>query len=644
MKAQDDYARDRLAKLPGRDAIAARLRELFYYDARGTPTQRNGRLFYSRKHKDKEKETVCWRQGDAGTEKVLLDPNTWSADGSTGLHGWAVSRDGKYVAYAISEHNADETVTKVIEVATGNVQPDTIAGTKHGAPSWSPDNRGFYYTFTPPASATLAEPDRNAKSELRYHKLGTPAARDAIIHEATGRRDWLLDGSISEDGHWLFATIRHGSSGAVSWFYKDARKPQRDWTTLIDGVDATTSVVDWHDTFYVHTNDGAPRYHVFAVNPARPARAAWKEIVPEQDVTMEAIDVIGGHLVVNTLRSAASEIEIRALDGKLVHKLALPPLGTASEMTGLPGDDTAYFSYTSFTEVGIVFKASIKSGKITEWARIRLPFDAAQLVAEQVRYKSKDGTEIPMFLVHRKDAVKNGTTPTLLTGYGGFQISFTPSFSGNHAAFVERGGLLAIPSLRGGGEFGEAWHRGGMLTNKQNVFDDFLAAAHYLIDEHWTSSNKLAISGDSNGGLLVGAATVQAPELFKAVVCGVPVLDMLRYHKFGPAAAWISELGAAEDATQFQALHAYSPYHHVRDGTSYPALLLLSSGHDDRVDPMHARKFTAALQAATTGPAPVWLRIEQNAGHGGADAVKQQVDERADTLAFVMAQLGVELN
>jgi prolyl oligopeptidase len=320
----------------------------------------------------------------------------------------------------------------------------------------------------------------------------------------------------------------------------------------------------------------------------------------------------------------------------------VPPLGTVPSLRGLPGEDTAYVAYESFTEAGVIYKTSIKSGKVTEWARTRLPFDPTQLVTEQVRYRSKDGTEIPMFLVHRKDAARTGATPTYLTGYGGFQISNTPSFSAVYAAFVERGGILALASLRGGGEFGEEWHRGGMLANKQNVFDDFLGAARYLIGERWTSPDKLAIGGASNGGLLVGAATVQAPELFKAVVCGVPLLDMVRYHKFGLGAAWMSEYGSAEDATQFQALYAYSPYHHVRDGVRYPALLMLSSDHDDRVDPMHARKFTAALQAATASDAPVWLRIEQNAGHGGADVVKQQVEEGADALAFLMTQLAMD--
>src|SRR5262245_18978027 len=318
MKAQDDYARAGLAKLAGRDALAARLREVLYHDAIGAPRHREGRYFFTRKHRDKEKMVVYWKQGEAGAERVLLDPNTWSADGSSGLHGWSVSEDGKHVAYNVSEHNADETVMRIVEVATGKVLADTIPGTKFGEASWSPDGRGFYYSFTPLASATLAEPDRNAHTVLRYHKLGDDPARDPVVREATGHNDWFLQGAVSRDGHWLFSVISLGASGATKLFYKDLRRSQKEWTTLIDGVDATSYMIDWRYRFYVVTNDGAPRWHVFEVDPKRPARAAWKEIVPQQDATIESVDVIGGHLIVNYLRSATSAMEVHALDGKLV--------------------------------------------------------------------------------------------------------------------------------------------------------------------------------------------------------------------------------------------------------------------------------------------------------------------------------------
>jgi prolyl oligopeptidase len=416
---------------------------------------------------------------------------------------------------------------------------------------------------------------------------------------------------------------------------------------LVEGVAATFDVKAFGDRFYVLSNDGAPHYRVFAVDPRKPARASWQEIVPEVNATLESFAVVGGNLVLNYLRNAVSEIEVHDLRGTLIRKIDVPPLGNATAMIGLPTEDTGYFSYTSFTEPQVIYKASIKSGAVVEWARVKLPIDTSQFIAEQVRYPSKDGTEITMFLVHRKDAVKNGKTPTYLTGYGGFNVNILPGFVSSrsswaaHAVWLEHGGMVAVPNLRGGGEYGEDWHKAGMLLAKQHVFDDFLAAARWLAASGWTSRDHLAISGGSNGGLLVGAAITQGPELFKAAVCEVPLLDMVRYHLSGSGKTWMPEYGSADDRAQFGAIYAYSPYHHVVAGTRYPAVLMSSSDHDDRVDPMHARKFTAALQSATASDAPVWLRIQTNAGHSGADVVNQKVDQNADSYAFLMWQLGM---
>jgi prolyl oligopeptidase len=638
MAAEDDYARAHLARLAHRDTIARRLADLMYYDSISAPLHRGGRYFYSRKHKDKEKRVVYWKAGETGAEQVLLDPNAWSSDGSTGLRQWSVSWDGKHVAYTVSEHNADEASMKVLDVATGKLLPDAIEHTRFGVASWTADGRGFYYGYTPPASDKIAESERSAYTEIRFHKLGSDVARDPVVRAPTGNASWFVGCQASEDGHWLFTWIAHGSSGSTDWFFQDLRKPRAGWTPLVEGVDASFAVVDFKDRFYVTTNDGAPRYRVLVADPARPARASWREVVPQTDATLENADVIGGKLVLSYLRSAVSEMEIHGLDGKLARKVELPPLGSSSGMFGRAGEDTAYFAYTSFTEPAVIFRTSIRTGKVTEWTRISLPIDTSKFVTEQVRYPSRDGTEITMFLVHGKDAAKTGRMPTLLTAYGGFRVPITPGFSAIYATWLDLGGMVAIPNLRGGGEYGEAWHKAGMLAGKQNVFDDFIAAASYLESSGWTSPDKLAIEGASNGGLLMGAAAVQAPEKFKAIVCFVPLLDMVRYHKFGLGKAWISEYGSADEATDFKFLHAYSPYHHVAPGAHYPAFLMMSSDHDDRVDPMHARKFTAALQAVST--APVWLRIERNAGHGGADVVKQQVDEWADALAFISHELG----
>jgi len=391
----------------------------------------------------------------------------------------------------------------------------------------------------------------------------------------------------------------------------------------------------------VTTNDGAPRYRVFKVDPNQPERAAWKEIIPQGEATLQGADVVGDQLVATYLRNAATEVEIRDLSGNLVRKVELPPLGTSAGITGNPDEDTGYVSYTSFTEPQVIYKTSINTGKVAEWTRIKLPIDSAAMETQQVFFSSKDGTKISMFLVHKKGLQNTGNNPTILYGYGGFNVNMTPAFASSRAVWIERGGVYAIPNLRGGGEFGEDWHRAGMLLEKQNVFDDFIAAAEFLIEQGWTSRDHLAISGGSNGGLLVGGAVTQRPDLFKAVVCAVPLLDMLRFHLFGSGKTWVPEYGCAEDPAQFQVLYGYSPYRRAVDAgpARYPAMLFDSADHDDRVDPMHARKLTASLQASQTGTAPILLRIERNAGHGGADMVKQQLERAADVMLFLDSQL-----
>ncbi|HVV86964.1 MAG TPA: prolyl oligopeptidase family serine peptidase [Kofleriaceae bacterium] len=646
MDAEDGYARAQLAALPGRDRIASRLKEVFYYDALGAPTHCKDRYFYSRKLASQEKNIVYWKKGKAGTEQVLLDPNGWSTDGSAGLSGWWPSRDGKLVAYNRNEHNSDEAVMFIRDVDTGKDLADTIPGTKYSGAAWTPDSKGFYYTWVPPVSDKVTVADRPGFAEVRYHAIGTDPANDPVVRPATGNPETFLGGWVSWDGRWLMASVQHGWN-STDIYYRDLHakgKKAEEWHTLVENVPALFDVTVWKDHFYVTTNDGAPRYRVFKVDPGHADRKAWKEIVPESDAVLESVGVVGDHLVLTYLRDASSELEVRSLEGKAVRKVALPGIGTTGGIGGNPDEDTGYFGFSSFTEPSVIFETSIKSGKVSEWSRVKLPIDTTDLVTEQVRFPSKDGTSISMFLIHRKDAKKDGSNPTILYGYGGFNVSMTPGFSSSRIVWLELGGMYAIPNLRGGGEYGEDWHKDGMQQKKQNVFDDYIASAHYLIDQGWTSKDHLAIYGGSNGGLLVGAAMTQAPDLYKAVVCAVPLLDMVRYHLFGSGKTWIPEYGSADDAEQFKALYAYSPYHHVRDGVTYPALLMLSSDHDDRVDPMHARKFVAAVQhAMPSGTPPVWLRIEKNAGHGGADVVKQQVEQGADLYAFLAQQLGIAL-
>ena len=639
MDAQDAHARAALRELPARAGIAARLRELFYFDAVGAPAKRGERYFLTRKHVDREKMVVYWRQGEDGAERVLFDPNTWSADGTVGLGGWWPSYDGVHVAYSVKENNSDETVTRVKVVATGEDLPDRIEGTKYSGASWTPGDdqvgRGFYYTWVPPVGAVPVA-ERPGYAEVRFHALG--GAADEVIHGATGDPQTFLGGGISRDGAWLTVAIQHGWN---STDLKFKRVGEASWTTLVEGVEANFDISIWRDRFYVTTDHGAPRCRVFAVEPARPAREHWREIVPESDATLESASIVGEHLILTYLRDVASEVIVCDLDGGPLRKLALPPLGSCGGISGNPDEDTGYFAFTSFTQPQVIYRTSIATGAGSEWTRIELPVDTSKLAATQVRYPSKDGTSISMFIIHRTDVVRDGARPVLLYGYGGFNVTMTPAFAGSRATWLEHGGVYAIPNLRGGGEYGEDWHKGGMRATKQNTFDDFIAAGEYLIAESWTSPAHLGIMGGSNGGLLVGAVMTQRPELFGAVVCAVPLLDMLRYHLYGSGKTWIPEYGDPELAEEFAWLHAYSPYRVAIDAgpRAYPALLVDTSDHDDRVDPMHARKLFAAIHALQTADRPVLLRIERNAGHGGADLVKQQVESTADELAFLLSRL-----
>ena len=643
MKAQDDYARGELGKLPGRDELTARMKQLLYYDAVSAPLHRGNRFFFSRKHADKEKMIVYWKQGPndkGGDEKVLFDPNAWSADGSKGLHGWFPSWDGARVAYQVSEHNSDETVMHVIDVATGKDLPDVLPGTKYSGASWTPDNKGFYYVWVPPVGDGVSIAERPGFAELRYHALGTDPAKDPVVHEATKNAETFLGGGISRDGHWLYCSVQHGWNSSDLYF-RDARKPG-PWQTLVAGVDANFSLVDvYKDKFYIQTNDGAPRYHVFVADPHKPDRAAWKEIVAQTENTLESASVVGGHLALTYLDHASSKLSVNTLDGKHVRDIPLPGLGSSSGLSGELDEDTAYFSFTSFTEPQIIFKTSVATGKTDEWTRIKLPIDTSSFVTDQVFFPSKDGTKVSMFIIHKRDAKLDGTNPTILYGYGGFNVSMTPSFASSRVVWLEHGGVYAIPNLRGGGEYGEDWHKAGMMLAKQNVFDDFIGAGELLIEQGWTTKQHLAVSGGSNGGLLVGAIVTQRPDLMKAAICAVPLLDMLRYHLFGSGKTWVPEYGSAEDAAQFAALYAYSPYRVAIDAgpRAYPAILFDSADHDDRVDPLHARKLAAAIQTFQTAAAPILLRIERNSGHGGADMVKSQVDRVVDQFAFLLHEL-----
>ncbi len=638
MKAQDDLTRSELGKSPVRARLLARLKELAYLDSVSAPVKRGTRTFLVRRHATKEKSVVYVKEGKDGPEKVLFDPNTWSKDGSVSLGDWQPSWDGTKVAYQLKENNSDEATLKVIDVASGRVsEVDVIPGGKYASASWAPDGSGFYYTWLP-TDPKIPVDERPGHQEVRFHRLGEDPAKDRVVRERLGDPTAFVAAYVSRDGRWLVLSVQHGwTSNDV--LYRDLSDPEQAgrWTPLVVGTEAHWSVEVFRDRFYVMTDDGAPRGRVFVVDPLRPARKEWREVVPERkDGTLASASVLGGRLALNYLKDASSLLEVRELDGTLVREVKLPGLGTVGGPSGLPDEDEAYFSFESYSTPREIYATSMKTGKLDLFAKLKVPVDPSAYEVEQVFFPSTDGTRLSMFLVHRKGMKRDGKARAILYGYGGFQVSETPYFSAMLYPWLEEGGVWAAVNLRGGGEYGEEWHRDGMLLKKQNTFDDFLAAARWLSAEKVTSPDRLAIYGGSNGGLLVGAAMTQEPKAFSAVLCAVPLLDMVRYHLFGSGRTWISEYGSAEDPKQFEALRAYSPYHAVKKGVAYPATLLLSADSDDRVDPMHARKFAAALQAATTG-GPVLLRIERNAGHGGADMVKASVESRADEYAFVLA-------
>lgn len=636
--AEDAMTRDYLAKLPGRDAIAARMKQLAYVESARTPVHRGTRWFFSRQDAGKEKYIVYWREGRAGADQVLLDPLSWSTDGSVSLGEWWPSYDGKKVAYLVKRNNSDEAILHVLDVRSGKPSDvDVIEGTDEANLSWTPAGDGFYYSWMPP-KGSVPDSDRPGYMEVRFHRLGADPKKDRIVHERTGDPTTGIGASVSRDGRWLVLTVSHGWTRFDVWF-QDLRARKPAWQELAVGRDAIFDVDVDHDRFFVHTNEGAPKYHVFKVDPAHPAKEAWTEIVPERpDATLEQAGIVGHRLALSYLKDVASQAELHDEDGKLVRAIDLPGLGSLAGLSGDADDDLVYYAFQSFTFPTRIFETSVKTGKTSVWYQLKVPVDPDAYVVDQKFATSKDGTRVPFFLIHGKNLKTDGSTPTIVRAYGGFQIAMEPYFSTSIFPWLEQGGAYVVANLRGGSEYGEAWHRHGMLHEKQNVFDDLFAVAQRLSELGVASSSKLAILGESNGGLLVAAALTERPDLFRAVLCDVPLTDMIRYPLVGQGKSWVDEYGSPDDADDFAALYAYSPYHHVVKGTKYPAVMVMTADSDDRVDPMHARKLAAELQWASTG-GPVLLRVEKHSGHGGADLVKARIDEVADEYAFVLAQM-----
>lgn len=641
--AQNQHLRDALDKVPGRAWIESRLWQWHETGSLGVPVLRGkgrqARLFHTRRTGKQNQPVLLVRDGRAGKDRALLDVNALAADGTAALDWWYPSEDGKRVAYGISTAGNESSTLRIRDVASGRDLDDTIPRTRACSLAWVPSGQGFYYTRYPTPGSVPAGEEAYHR-QVFFHRLGTdPAGDPRIFGEGLGLSAWP-NIVLSPNGRWLVIEVSQGWSKS-ELFLMDTEKGGLA-EAMVSGREAMFNVADvLDDRIYVLSNEGAPRYQLFEVDPRKPARASWKLVIPEGEDTLESVSVAKGALVAAYLHDASSKVRVFSPTGALQREITLPGLGTVGSVRGRHDASDVYLSFTSFLAPTKVLRHQVGTGATAVWQALSAPVDTRGFTVEQVRYPSKDGTQIPMFLVHKQDLVRDGKNPVLLYGYGGFNISLTPGFAAWMGPFIERGGVYAVANLRGGGEYGEAWHRQGMLGSKQNVFDDFAAAAEYLIREKITAPDRLAISGRSNGGLLVAAAITQRPELFGAAVCGVPLTDMLRYHLLQIARLWIPEYGTAEKPEEFAWLSAYSPYHRVKDGTAYPATLVFSAESDTRVDPMHARKLAARLQRAVGGKVPIFLRMEGKAGHGAGKPIAKLIAQYTDELTFLFEQLGM---
>jgi prolyl oligopeptidase len=677
--ATEEYVREQLAytrsvldPLPGRAQIHQRLKELLSIGTIGTPQIGGKYYFYTRREGSQNQPVLLVREGVHGKDRTLVDVNQLAADGTVALDWWFPSEDGKYVAYGTSASGSEESTLRVVETATAKPLPDVIERTRFSSIAWKKDNSGFYYTRHPKKGEVPAG-EEVYHVKVFYHDLGSDPAKDALIFgEGRKAQDVPQVQLADDDDRWLLITVFEG--WAKSEMYLQDLKTGTAPVEITSAKNFLYNGEVFKGKLYILTNEDAPRFRELVVDAANPKRENWKEIIPQTDAVLESTGILDAKIFAQYEKNASSLLKVFALDGKPLSDIPMPTIGSVTGIGGKWNRREAFFGFHSFTVPSSVYQVDLSnreegrrdagatiSGDTTAdagatmvamlkpslWDKVDAPgINPADYEVNQVWFTSKDGTKVPMFVFHKKGLELNGKNPTLLTGYGGFNISETPSFVPGRYVWLEHGGVFAVANLRGGAEFGEEWHRAGMLDKKQNVFDDFIAAAEFLIADKITDKDHLAIQGGSNGGLLMGAAFTQRPDLFRAVVCQVPLLDMLRYQNFQIAKLWIPEYGTAEDAKQFDWLYAYSPYHHVKPGTEYPAIMFMTADTDTRVDPMHAKKMAALMQAeAANGQSrerPILLRIEPKAGHGAGKPITKQIEEGTDIYSFLFWQLGRE--
>lgn len=639
IEAQNAITFGYLESIPQRESIRKRLTELWDYEKFGTPFVMAGRFFYTHNDGLQNQDVLFVQDGKDRPARELLDPNVLSQAGTVALSGLAVSEDGKLLAYGLASAGSDWQEWRVREVDTGKDTEDHLKWIKFSGAAWSHDNQGFYYSrYDEPKGDALQAINKFQK--VYYHRIGTPQEQDVLVYERKDQPDWGFGAFVTEDGRYLLLSVSQGTDPRNLLFYKDLSTPDAPFIELINTFEADYEFIgNEGGTFWIKTDLNAPRGRVVAIDTSKPDKSYWKEIIPESSATLRSVGLVNDQFIANYLRDAHSQVLVFDLNGKLVREVELPGLGTASGFGGKRKDKETYYSFTSFTTPTRIYHLDLTTGQTTLFKEPKVKFNPADYETRQVFYPSKDGTRVPMFITHKKGLKLNGRNPTLLYGYGGFNISITPAFSVANLVWMEMGGVYASANIRGGGEYGKEWHDGGRLKNKQNVFDDFIAAAEWLIANKYTSRDKLAIFGGSNGGLLVAACMMQRPDLFAAALPAVGVLDMLRFNKFTIGWAWTSDYGTPENPDDFKVLYAYSPYHNLKPGTRYPSTLITTADHDDRVVPAHSFKFAAALQAAHQGPNPVLIRIETQAGHGAGKPTAKRIEEAADRWAFLVKVL-----
>jgi len=629
-----------LEPLTTRDWFAGRLASLWNYERFGLPVKRGEMYFYTRNDGLQNQAVLYVRRGLDGEPRQLIDPNGWSDDGTVSLAQWVPGPNGKYLAYGIQDGGSDWRIWRVVDVETGEVLEDELEWLKFSSIAWDGAGEGFFYSRYPAPDSEGKFQSLNLDMKVFYHRVGDAQSDDRLVYERPDHPEWGFLPEVSDDGRFLVITIFHGTDNRYQVAWKDLEVPASEVQMLIEGFNHDFTFVGNRDrTFLFLTNFEAPKYRVVAIDLNAPA--SRDVIIPEAESVLQGVSDVGGHLVASYLEDARSAVKIHTDGGEFVREVDLPGIGTASGFAGKPGEQETFFRFSSFNRPPTIYRLDVASGERSVWQQPEVDFDPEAYSVRQVFYSAADDTRIPMFIAHRKDVTPDGTTPTLLYGYGGFNISLTPSFSPPNLAWMDAGGLYAMANLRGGGEYGREWHQSGTKTRKQNVFDDFIAAGEYLIEKGMTAPERLGIYGRSNGGLLVGAVTNQRPDLFAAALPAVGVMDMLRFDRFTAGRFWVDDYGSSSNPEEFPTLYAYSPYHNVESGKDYPAVLVTTADTDDRVVPGHSFKYAAALQAAETGSEPKLIRIETRAGHGAGTPVQMLIDLYADQWAFLAEHTGL---